>query len=141
LPNLDPWINQNNRNKSEEHIAINTISNKFENHLLSIKDEHQKMIHPNSHPTYNEHHEKIIELIEWTMEKYKDSLKKPQQYEEEQEVIIIDNIIEELDKKREVAINKKNKALLKDEVSFYRLEEKTCDYTLFIIRELTGKLY
>ena len=141
MPNLDPWINQNNRNKSEEHIDINTISNKFENHLLSIKDEHQKMIHPNSHPTYNEHHEKIIELIEWTMEKYKDSLKKPQQYEEEQEVIIIDNIIEELDKKREVAINKKNKALLKDEVSFYRLEEETCDYILFIIRELTGKLY
>jgi hypothetical protein len=141
LPNPDPWINQNNRNKSEEHIAINTISNKFENHLLSIKAEHQKMIHPNSHPTYNERHEKIIELIEWTMEKYKDSLKKPQQYEEEQEVIIIDNIIEELDKKREVAINKKNKALLKDEVSFYRVEEKTCDYILFIIRELTGKLY
>ena len=141
MPNLDPWINQNNRNKSEEHIDINTISNKFENHLLSIKAEHQKIIHPISHPTYNERHEKIIELIEWTMEKYKDSLKKPQQYEEEQEVIIIDNIIEELDKKREVAINKKNKALLKDEVSFYRLEEKTCDYTLFIIRELTGKLY
>jgi hypothetical protein len=141
LPNPDPWINQNNRNKSEEHIAINTISNKFENHLLSIKAEHQKMNHPNSHPTYNERHEKIIELIEWTMEKYKDSLKKPQQYEEEQEVIIIDNIIEELDKKREVAINKKNKALLKDEVSIYRLEEKTCDYILFIIREWTGKLY
>ncbi|HEY6657327.1 MAG TPA: hypothetical protein VIZ62_02240 [Nitrososphaeraceae archaeon] len=141
MPNLDPWINQNNRNKSEEHIDINTISNKFENHLLSIKAEHQKMIHPNSHPTYNERHEKIIELIKWTLEKYKDSLKKPEQYEGEQEVIIIDNIIEELDKKREVAINKKNKALLKDEVSFYRLEEKTCDYILFIIREWTGKLY
>jgi hypothetical protein len=83
----------------------------------------------------------IIELIDWTLEKYKDSLKKPQQYEEEQKVII-DNIIEELDKKREIAINKKNKALLKDEVSIYRLEENTLDYILFIIRELTGnKLY
>jgi hypothetical protein len=141
LPNLDPWINQNNSNKSEEHIAINTITSKFENHLLSIKAEHQKMIHPNSHPTYNERHEKIIELIDWTMEKYKDSLKKPQQYEEEQEVII-DNIIEELDKKRDIAINKKKKALLKDEVSIYRLEENTLDYILFIIHELTGnKLY
>ena len=56
--------------------------------------------------------------------------------------IIIDNIIEELDKKREVAINKKNKALLKDEVSLYVLEENALDYILFIIRELTGnKLY
>jgi len=99
------------------------------------------MIHPNSHPTYNERHEKIIELIDWTLEKYKDTLKKPQQYEEEQGVII-DNIIEELDTKMDIAINKKKKALLKDEVSIYRLEENTLDYILFIIRELTGnKLY
>jgi hypothetical protein len=33
---------------------------KFENHLLSIKAERQKMIHPNSHPTYNERHQKLI---------------------------------------------------------------------------------
>jgi hypothetical protein len=128
LPNLDPWINQNE------------ITNKFENRLLSIKAEHQNQIRPNlHHPTYNERHEKIIELIDWTLEKYKDSLKKPQQYEEEQEVII-DNIIEELDKKRDIDINKKNKALLRDEVSVYRLEENTLDYILFIICELTGKL-
>jgi hypothetical protein len=143
LPNLDPWINQNNTNKSEEHIAINTITkNKFENHLLSIKAEHQKMIHPNSHPTYNERHQKIIELIDWTLEKYKEiaaaDIKKNQQNEE---AIIIDSIIEELDKKRNIAINKKKKALLKDEVSIYRLEENTLDYVLFIICELTGKLY
>ena len=77
------------------------------------------------------------------MEKYKekaeiDNIKKNQQNEE---VIIIDNIIEELDKKRDIAINKKKKALLKDEVSIYRLDENTLDYILFIIRELTGKLY
>jgi hypothetical protein len=58
-----------------------------------------------------------------------------------EEAIIIDNIIEELDKKKDTAINKKNKALLKDEVSIYRLEENTLDYILFIIRELTGRLY
>jgi hypothetical protein len=62
-----------------------------------------------------------------------------QQQKDEQ--VIIDNIIEELDKKREIAINKKKEALLKDEVSIYRLEENTLDYILFIIRELTGKLY
>jgi hypothetical protein len=44
--------------KNEEHmVEVNTI-NKFENHLLSIKAERQKMIHPNSHPTYNERHQK-----------------------------------------------------------------------------------
>jgi hypothetical protein len=36
----------------------------FENHLLSIKTEHQKMIHPNFHHTYNERHEKIIDMID-----------------------------------------------------------------------------
>jgi hypothetical protein len=59
MPNLDPWTNQNE------------ATNKFENHLLSVKDDRQKMIHPNSHPTYNERHEKIIELIDWTLEKYR----------------------------------------------------------------------
>jgi hypothetical protein len=62
---------------------------------------------------------KIIEMIDWTLEKYKTAMniKKNQQNEE----LVIDNIIEELDKKRDMAINKKNKALLKDEVSIYRL--------------------
>ena len=76
------------------------------------------------------------------MEKYKEAAtaktkKKNQQNEEE----IIDNIIEELDKKRDIAIYKKKNALLKDEVSVYRLEEVTLDYILFIIREWAGKLY
>ena len=29
------------------------------------------MIHPNSHPTYNERQQKIREMIDWTLEKYK----------------------------------------------------------------------
>ena len=118
-------------------VEVNTI-NKFENHLLSIKAERQKMIHPNSHPTYNERHQKIIELIDWTLEKYKETatatnIKEKNQHNEE--AIIIDNIIEELNKKRDIAINKKEKALLRDEVSIYRLEENTLDYILFIIRD------
>ena len=123
MPNLDPWINQNE------------ATNKFENHLLSIKAERQNMIHPNSHSTYNERHKKIIEMIDWTLEKYRTSKENTQQQDEQ---IIIDNIIEELDKKRDIAINKKKKALLKDEVSMYKLEEATLDYVLFKIRELTG---
>ena len=57
MPNLDPWINQNS---NYEDITSNTI-NKFENHLLSIRADHQKRIRPNLHPTYNERHQKIIE--------------------------------------------------------------------------------
>ena len=57
------------------------------------------------------------------------------------EQVIIDNIIEELDRKREVVINKKQKILLKDEVLEYGEEEDTIDYVLFRICELTGKLY
>ncbi|HEX7141724.1 MAG TPA: hypothetical protein VF222_04530 [Nitrososphaeraceae archaeon] len=139
MPNLDPWINQN-----EEFMAATNTINKFENHLLSIKDEHQKRIRPNLHPTYNERHQKIIEMIDWSLEKYKAAVatnikKKNQQNKEE---VIIDNIIEELDKKRDIARNKMKKALLKDEVSIYSLEENTLDYVLFIICELTGnKLY
>jgi hypothetical protein len=137
MPNLDPWVNQNS------DITTKTI-NKFENHLLSIKTERQKMIHPNSHPTYNERHEKIIELIDWTLEKYKTALDnniKNNQQTEEQEAIIIDNIIEELDKKRDIAINRKKKALLKDDVWKYGEEEDSIDYVLFLIREVIGKLY
>jgi hypothetical protein len=125
LPNLDPWINQNEG------------TNKFENHLLSIRDERKRMIRPNCHPTYNKRHEKIIELIDWALEKYKANMENTHQQNEQ---VIIYNIIKKLDKKRDIAIDKKKKAQLKDEVSIYRLEEDTIDYVLFRIRELTGRL-
>ena len=49
-------------------------TNKFEYYLVSIKDEHQKRTRPNlHHPIYNERHEEIIELIDWTLEKYKET--------------------------------------------------------------------
>ncbi|HEX6647472.1 MAG TPA: hypothetical protein VF047_09855 [Nitrososphaeraceae archaeon] len=90
------------------------------------------MIHPKSHPTYNERHQKIIEMI---------NTKMTNQEIEEEEVIIIDNIMKELDKQRKIAITKKQKAILKDEVLEYGEEEDTIDYVLFRICESTGKLY
>ena len=108
----------------------------FENHLLSIKTERQKMIHPNSHPTYNERHEKIIEMIDLTMDKYKTAVNTQKMKEQ----VIIDNIIEELDRKRNITINKKQKTLLKNEIVEYGEEEDTINYVLFRIRELTGRL-
>ena len=100
MPNLDPWVNQNNNDY--EDTATKTI-NKFENHLLSIRAERQEMIHPNSHPTYHERQQKIIEKIDWVLEKYNaaPNMKKIN------EQIIIDNIIEELNNKRKIAITKK----------------------------------
>ena len=64
------------------------------------------MIHPNSHPTYNERHQNIIEIIDQTLEKYKEvstatNIKENNQQNEEQEQIIINNIINELDKQKE----------------------------------------
>ena len=130
MPNLDPRMNQQREEESPQ-------PSNFENHLLSIRDERQEMIRPNCHPTYNERHQKIIELIDWVLLKYKDNIENAQLKEEQ---IIIDDIIKQYDKKRNIDIHKMKKALLKDEVSFYRLEETTLDYVLFRIRELIGRL-
>ena len=101
------------------------------------------MIHPKSHPTYNERQQKIIEMIDWVLEKYKttDNIKMTNQQNEEQEVIIIEDIIQELNKKRKIAINKKQKTVLKDEGLKYSEEEDILDYILFLIHKSTGKLY
>ena len=134
MPNLGPWIKQLNSNKNEEESLK---PSKFENDLLSIRDERQRMIYPNCHPTYNERHQEIIELINWTLEKYKANMQNTQLNEEQ---VIIDDIIKQLDKKRNIAIHKKKRAMLKDKVSMYRLEEDTIDYVLFRLREMTGRL-
>jgi len=140
MPNLDPWVNQNNNDYKE--TATKTI-NKFENHLLSIRAERQEMIHPSSHPTYNERQHKIIELIDWTLEKYKAGVntKMTNHENEEQAVIIIEDIIQELNKNRKIAINKNQKTVLKDETWKYSEEEDILDYVLFVICESTNKLY
>jgi hypothetical protein len=72
----------------------------------------------------------------WVLEKYKaaPNMKKIN------EQIIIDNIIEELNKKRKIAITKKEEAILKDETWKYSEEEDVLDYILFLINEGTGKL-
>jgi hypothetical protein len=71
-----------------------------------------------------------------TLDKYKTAINTQNMNEQ----VIIDNIIEELNKKREIAIHKKKQDQLKDEVLKYE-EEDAIDYILFIIREGTGKLY
>jgi hypothetical protein len=143
MPNLDLWINQNSNNEDST-----TISN-FENCLLSIRDQYQKIRLNSDHPISNERYEKIIEMIDHTLKKYKEAVNNnnniQQQYneyeEEEKELlIIINNISYELDKKRKITINKNDKDLLRDQIESYRLEETTLDYILYIILEFAGKL-
>jgi hypothetical protein len=73
MPNLDPWINQNNNDYND---TTTKTTNNFVNHLLSIRAERQEMIHPSSHPTYNERQQKIIEMIDWVVDKYKTTVNK-----------------------------------------------------------------
>ena len=145
MPNLDLWINQNINNNT-------TISN-FENCLLSIRDQYQKIRLNSDHPISNERYEKIIEMIDHTLEKYKEAVnnenniqqqqqqQQQNEYEEEEKelLIIINNIFNELDKKRKITINKNDKDL-RDQIESYRLEETTLDYILYIILEFAGKL-
>ena len=98
MPNLDPWIyqqNENDSNRTVEAEAEEKESSNFENYLLSLRFECQKMIKPNCHPTYNESHEKIIAMIDWTLDKYRSILNQQQRREigEEREKLILDNII------------------------------------------------
>ena len=95
--------------KNEEHmVATKTIKNKFENHLLSIRAEHQKLIRLNlHHPTYNERHEKISELIDWTLEKYGTAATNIKNNQQNEQDVIIDNIMEELDKKKRYSYKQK----------------------------------
>src|SRR5215208_4977678 len=100
MPNLDLWINQQNNNNED---TTTTISN-FENCLLSIRDQYQKIRLNSDHPiSNNERFEKIIEMIDHTLEKYKEAVNNdenniPQQQqqqneyeEEEKELLIIIN--------------------------------------------------
>ena len=143
MPNLDLWINQNSNNED-----TTTISN-FENCLLSIRDQYQKIRLNSDHTISNERYEKIIEMIDHALKKYKEAVnnenniqQQRNEYEEEEKelLIIINNISNELDKKRKTTINKNDKDLLRDQIESYRLEETTLDYILYIILEFAGKL-
>jgi len=143
MTNLDLWIKQNSHNAD-----ITTISN-FENCILSIRDQYQKIRLNLDHPITNERYEKIIEMIDHILKKYKEAVnnknniqQQQNEYEEEEKelLIIINNIFNELDKKRKITINKNDKDLLRDQIESYRLEETTLDYILYIILDFAGKL-
>jgi hypothetical protein len=78
MPNLDLWINQNSNNED-----TTTISN-FENCLLSIRGQYQKIRLNSDHPISNERYEKIIEMIDHTLKKYKEAVNNENNIEQQQ---------------------------------------------------------
>ena len=80
MPNLDLWINQNSNNED----TTTTISY-FENCLLSIRDQYQKIRLNLDHLISNERYEKIIEMIDYTLEKYKAAVNKENKIQQQQE--------------------------------------------------------
>ena len=140
MPNLDPWIKQS-ENEQTPAIEEEEVGNSnFENYLLLLRFECQKMIKPNCHPTYNESYEKIIAMIDWTLDKYQSILNQQQRGGREGEKLILNSTINELKRSREIAISNNKKSLLRDVVASYRLEETTLNYILYIIHDFAGKL-
>ena len=138
MPNLDPWINQS----EIDQITGEEGKSKFENYLLSYRDECQQTIERNSHqhPTFLERYQKIIEMIDWTLNRYRTVIQRNniQQQQNEQDLIIINRIREELDEKRKITSNNITQSELRDEVAMYRLEETTIEDVLGEIGEFVN---
>jgi|SRR5215211_9445040 len=116
MPNLDPWINHS---ENEQHYQTITEqeqeggnSIKFENHLLSYRTECQKTIERNSHqhPTFLERYQKIIEMIDWTLERYRVVIhrNKIQQQQNESDLVIKTELEKNLMKKEKLPYSKIN---------------------------------
>jgi hypothetical protein len=71
MPNLDPWINQ--YDDENDQITKEAYS-KYENYLLSVKAKFQRILEKNlpyQHPNYVESYQKTIEMIDWTLIRYR----------------------------------------------------------------------
>ena len=137
MPNLDPWINQS----EIDQITGEEGKSKFENYLLSYRDECQQTIERNSHqhPTFLERYQKIIEMIDWTLNRYRTVIQRNNiQQQHEEDVVIINRIREELDEKRKITRNNITQSELRDEVAMYRLEETTIEDVLGEIGEFVN---
>ena len=115
MPNLDPWLNQC-ENNYQIIIEQEKGNSKFEKHLLSVRNQFLKIIEHNSHqhPAYLERYQKIIEMIDWTVERYRIVIQRNKiQQQNEQDLVIINRIREELNQKRKIAIVKNKQSELR----------------------------
>jgi hypothetical protein len=78
-------------------------------------------------------------MIDWTLNRYRTVIQRNNiQQQHEQDLVIINRIREELDEKRNIAINKNKQFELREEVAMYRLEETSIDDVLGEIREFVN---
>ena len=117
----------------------------FEYYLLSYRAKCQNTIDRNSHahPTFLELYQKRIEMIDWTLERYRAVIQNQKQQNNENDFVIINEVIEELYEKKKIARNNITKSELRDEIAKYRLEELTIEDILSEISEFiyTNKNY
>src|SRR5688572_30139482 len=93
-------------------IYYDKNNNKIENILLSIRKEQQRRIGQSLHPAYNEFEEKLIEIIDGILVNFT-------QFNGDYS---IDKIIDELQRQKDIVLNKKKKALDRMEALKHRLE-------------------
>jgi hypothetical protein len=74
----------------------------FENYLLSYRAKSQNTINRNSHahPTFLESYQKIIEMIDWTLERYRAVIQHQNLQNNENDSVIINEVIEHLNEKK-----------------------------------------
>jgi hypothetical protein len=102
----------------------------FENYILSYRAQNQNTIDKNSHahPAFLETYQKIIEMLDWFLERYRSI---QQQDYQQNDLVTINKIREELYEKKKIARNNLELCDTRDEVDMYRLEETTIKNILF----------
>ena len=101
--------------------------NKIVNILVSIKAEQQSRIVKNLHPAINRLQNRLMEMIDRILE----NLTQFNEY------CPIDKLmIDELQREKDIVLNKKKKAIYKVEMLKYRLNEECIDYLLYIISNI-----
>ena len=97
-----------------------------ETYLLSYRAQCQNTINRNlgANPTNLETYQKRIEMLDWTLQRYK-TIQEQAQNKQQNDLLIINRINEEFYEKKKIARNNLEKSELRDETEIYRLEETT----------------
>ena len=71
--NHGPWINQFDDADENDQITEEAYS-KYENYLLSVREKFQRILEKDllyQYPNYFESYQKTIEMIDWTLIRYR----------------------------------------------------------------------
>ena len=111
----------------------------YENYLISYRTQNQNTIERNSkqHPTFLKTYQKRIEIVDWTLERYRSIQQQEGQFQQNDkyDLVMIKRIIEELYERKKITRNNITKSEIIDETAMYRLEERTIEDILSEIGE------